>query len=420
MNLRNTIVLGSTLGLVTAIATNASAAGYEKSIMFGGKSAGLAGVATPYISGSQALFFNPAGLVKNELGNEMTFNLSPTYSKFKSPIVTTDEVSSDVSLKPILGVLYSRTVSETLAFGIGAYNSAGTSVKYQTSLPVPGGAEVSNEIAVTEVAAGLAYKVTNWWRVGAAWRIAIADARFAQVSATGAPTNAPAYTPVFVQATYNNLKDTRFDGFKVGTQFDLGSSTRLGVVYRSELKFNAEGDAIISRRGNWQTGAPGAPPDTKGSATVETRLPMQATVGLEQLFGDSWAGYLEYSWTNYKKNEAVEITGTGAGRLVQDWKDQTNVRVAGEYLGFNWPVRFGYGWTSEVTNADHAAPTFTPPGNAHTVTAGSGFTVGSTGQFDFAGEYTFVSGDGNAANGYQAGTRKTDSIALHMALTVPW
>ena len=62
-----------------ALAGQASASGFEKSIMIGGKSAGLAGIATPWVQGAEALYFNPAGLASDKPGGEVALDISPTW-----------------------------------------------------------------------------------------------------------------------------------------------------------------------------------------------------------------------------------------------------------------------------------------------------------------------------------------------------
>ncbi len=47
--------------VIAALAgSSAFGSGFEKAIMFGGRAAGIGGIATPYIQGPQSLYFNPA------------------------------------------------------------------------------------------------------------------------------------------------------------------------------------------------------------------------------------------------------------------------------------------------------------------------------------------------------------------------
>src|SRR5690554_2535709 len=95
---------------VPFMAGEAIGGGYEKSIMWGGRTAGVAGIATPYIMGSQALYFNPAGLVSENVGQDISFNISPTWSQFKGPINNTnDQVTSERQLTTPFGVIYGAT-----------------------------------------------------------------------------------------------------------------------------------------------------------------------------------------------------------------------------------------------------------------------------------------------------------------------
>jgi hypothetical protein len=76
------------IGFTGLMGTSANAAGFEKSIVWGGRSSGVAGIATPYIQGADALYFNPAGLAGDKEGQTLSFNISPTQSSFKGPSTT--------------------------------------------------------------------------------------------------------------------------------------------------------------------------------------------------------------------------------------------------------------------------------------------------------------------------------------------
>jgi hypothetical protein len=108
----------------------------------------------------------------------------------------------------------------------------------------------------------------------------------------------------------------------------------------------------------------------------------------------------EYAWTQYSRigeivveSAAFSTTGNRTA-LLTDWRDQHNVRVGAEYLAMAWPIRYGYGFTSTVTNSDYARASFTPPGPAHTLTLGYGKRLcdgrAEALRFDAGFEYTMT------------------------------
>jgi long-subunit fatty acid transport protein len=180
------------------------------------------------------------------------------------------------------------------------------------------------------------------------------------------------------------------------------------------------------------------------SATAKTTFPMAVTLGVQHDLSESWRLLGEYVWTQYSRVGEVTVDGVisrnngtvikNGAAVQQNWKDQHNIRVAAEYLSVPWPVRFGYVWTSTVTDPNWARAAFTPPGPSHTITLGTGntFSVGEKPmQFDIGVEYTMGSGDGtgkaagatydatqtSGENDVRSGTYKVAAYALHLGLT---
>ncbi len=165
-------------------------------------------------------------------------------------------------------------------------------------------------------------------------------------------------------------------------------------------------------------------------ATAKTTFPQSWTFGFDHNLNDMWRLMAEYAWTEYSRIDKISVMGTvgtvSNPTVDQKWKDQHNVRIGAEYTGFNMPVRFGYGWTSQVTNKDYARAAFTPPGDAHTLTAGTGYSF-ETCMLNAGLEYTWAKASGNP-NGAQPGNSaalsdlrngnfSVEEYALHLGFT---
>lgn len=395
-----------------AIVQQGFASGYEKGIMWGGRTAGVAGIASPYIAGSQAIYFNPAGLANDKEGHDVSFNLSLLSPKFKGPIANDNSqaTSKDTLLTP-LGLTYDYSVNDSLGIGVGYYVSGGSNAKFE-NINVDGAgnlATINTDLMISEIAVGAGYKLTDDLKVGIAYRIVMAKAEFGLVNRVGAVLN----------TRLTDLKDTNYGGFKVGVQYRLTEHTKLGFNYRSETNFKADGTSTAVQNNTVQPGR---------SATAETTFPMQAQLGIMHEYTE-WRALAEYNWSQYSRVGEIQVRDTatgGANYVPMKWKDEHQVRLGGEYLGISWPVRFGYAWTSAVTDKDLARASFAPPASANTLTLGTGqiFQVASNPlQFDIAGEYTFASGDGgtaaagSTAGDFRAGTYEVSAMALHAGLT---
>lgn len=410
--------------VVSTISGHVHASGYEKSVLWGGQSAGVGGVATPYVSGAEALFFNPAGLAKDKEGSEVSFQFSPTWSQFKGPVNNQNTIeSSEKAISPVVALLFGKSINDKVGIGAGYYVAGGSKAKY-LGVNFPGftsTADVYTDLTITEFSIGGGYKVNDKLKVGLAWRIVMANAEFATVDRVASTQIA--------NPKLTGLKDTRYDGFRIGAQYEYDEKTRFGLSWRSEVNLTAEGN--ISGTVITPTITPSL---YENPGKVKTTFPMALTLGIQHDLED-WKLFAEYVWTQYSRVHAIDIEGiigttaaSPSGATVeQRWLDQHNLRLGTEYTKTAWPIRAGFVYTSQVTNSDYARATFTPPAAAYTLTLGTGkmLKVGERDfQFDIAGEYSTVKGDGNgAASGassatddIRAGTYEAQAYALHMGL----
>jgi len=419
------------IGFTGLMGSTANAAGFEKSIVWGGRSSGVAGIATPYVQGADALYFNPAGLAGDKEGQTLSFNISPTQSQFKGPINNANDTSeSTAKLLTPFGLIYGNTISDKMGFAVGAFVSGGANANFQdVSFSAPSGykAEVKTDLQIFEASAGLGYKVDENLKLGLAWRVVMAQADFSFVKRNGGGASTVA------NAKLTGLKDTQAVAFRFGAQYKLDEATELGLNFRSEVNFKASGK-VAGQVFSPVTAAGAANfAIAEADATARTTLPMAVTLGAIHKLSEEWNLLGEYSWTQYSRigEIPVETSSTVVGNtsLKTDWRDQHNLRVGAEYLAMAWPIRYGYGYTSTVTNSDYARASFTPPGPAHTLTLGTGqdFAMGEQNlRFDAGFEYTMTSGDstngaaagaGGAGTDTRAGTYSASAYVAHLGLT---
>lgn len=395
-------LLALSAGVALLATSQAFAAGFEKSIPWGGETAGLAGIGTPYVQNSQALFFNPAGLLGDKVGQDVSFNLTALQPTVKAPVFNkaAQETAESATLTPF-GLIYGHTLNDKLGYGFGFYSVGGLATSFNglKITGLGGDFDVKADLKITELSLGAGYKVMDNLKVGAAWRMGMISA------ALGAPKAVNATT--IDEGQYSDLEGSSYLGLRLGAQYKLSDDTQLGFTYRSEMTYEAKGKLNYSRH------SVGTETQilTDQDVTVGTLLPAAWTLGAVHKLNASWNLYGEYVFTEYSKatNISTEVNGAGSTPIELKWKDQHNLRLAAAYSGFGMPVRFGYVWTSQVSNPDYAGPTTTPPGAASTFTLGTGKAFGNVnvnGGFD----YTTVSGK---VTGYTAENEAT-SYALHL------
>jgi len=428
MKLTTGLLLLATASTITVQKANAN--GYEKSIAWGGHEAALAGAAVPWVSGANALYFNPAGLVTDKPGSQVSIQLSPVQSQNSGPVDTNNDQVNSLATTSLPGALiYSNTLNDRFGFGAGLYTSLGSKTEYD-NVAMPGTvaqtATLYTNLTVLEFGLGGAYKVTDKLKLGLAYRVVMAQANLGMVS------NLAANGSAFLNLQVNNAQQTSYSNFKLGSQYQLADKTFLGLTFRSETP--------LSMPGNFSgvySAAQAVPVDTK-QATINTVLPMAIDLGASQEY-ENWRAFAQYTWTQYSRIGEIPVSGvlSAMGTTIKNgvniptrWSDENDIRLAGEYKGYSWPIRFGYMLSTQVTDANQAGVNFYAPGLGHTLTAGTGqtwTTFGNPLTLDLAAELGRVSGSGgvNAAgvgldsstNSTRAGTYTNMIYALHAGVT---
>ena len=403
---------GLSVGALALIgfAGRADAAGFEKSMLWSGKAVGQGGAVVGSVSGAESLYFNPAGLAKgNGPNGDVSINFSPTISKFSGPApYRAGSLDSKSGFSPVAGGMASYQLSPQLGFGIGYYVSGGTKSEYDdidySSLNAQFNstkATVKTDLAITEAALGVGYEVMPGLRIGAAWRPTFVAADFS--------TMAYIQNAAIANISVNDLKKTRWNGYKLGLQYaPVDSPWGLGLGYRSSVSFIAEGKSSGTIEN--ATAAGNSTPMTGGTATIANTFPEQATAGMFYKISDTFRLALEYSFTHYSRDNRLNLTGSvtaPAGTLgatsttiplrniTEDWKNMHVGRIGGQYaLSEATVARLGYAWTSQVTADQFARNTFSSPGTGNAITIGAGHACTPSIDLDGAFEYSWASGTG--------------------------
>lgn len=418
--------------------------GYEKSVLWGGKYSGVAGSAAAGVSGSDSIFYNPAGLVNSPELGDITLNLSSTTVQFKGPVVPKANVvspgptvaqftnankqeSSKTSSSVIPGVTYSMKLNEAWSYGLGYYVVGGARTEYENIDFAPRNykAKIGSQIIISEFSAGVGYKVSDAMRLGLGLRYTMIDAAFSSIGYSTSGANVVGITNVDIK----DIKAANLDSVRLGMQYDMSENTKIGLVIRTETKLNkaakASGTANVCTDGTCSAVANLA--IAEADVKVDTMLPMAINLGVEHKLADTWTLFGELVHTQYSKIEKVDLdgsvtVGTTSSPLPdidQKWKDQLNVKLAAQYSGMAWPVRFGYNYTNEVSNKQYARASFTPPGVAATYTLGTGqeFKVGDSSlDFNISFDLTTIKGEGDDSVQpllTPAGTYEANSSAIH-------
>jgi long-subunit fatty acid transport protein len=413
----------STLILASVLSASAFAAGYEKNIMWSGRHGGVAGAGAAWAMGPEALYYNPAGILTKAGDRSATANVSLVTSQFKAPVTTTSgTVDAEREYYAVPAFFYGASPTDKFGYAVGLYAAGGSRAHFgNVNVGVAGYTPtLKSEIDAVELSVGGGYEVMNDLKVGAAYRFGLVSAAFSSAAIVGGG-------PTVLVVDVNKLEGHQ-QGFRLGAQYaPEGKRYGAGISYRSPLHLSLGGDAKAEVRG-------GATMDGSAPVTVKTIFPTQISTGFfYDVVPEAWRAHLEHVWTQYSRNQKLVVDGfaipaalgigTDVPDIEQHWRDQHNIRVAGEYLKSKYPIRFGYVWSSGVENSRYARAIFAAPSVAHTFTVGTG-RGNEKWDFNVAAEYIMVEADANpippaagTAVGSNTGHYETDAISLHTGVT---
>ena len=162
------------------------------------------------------------------------------------------------------------------------------------------------EIKTINVNPSIAYRVSDKVSLGFGLNWQKLDATYERLSS--------------VNSTASLLKLKLSDdawGWNAGALFNVSSSTKVGVSYRSAIKYKTDGH--MDRNGAWYS-------DNKASL----KLPDTAILSVTQKLSDKWEMLGDISWTGWSSIPKVDIL-TASGSLAQvldtDFKDAWGVAL---------------------------------------------------------------------------------------------
>jgi long-chain fatty acid transport protein len=335
------------------------------------------------------VFFNPAGMTKLAPGHNISLSgtllsreidYKDTGSSALVPSLgTTDGGNAGgLSLLPALYWVYSVTPS--LSVGLGISPTFGNRTEYDFDF-VGRNAGYFAEIKQVNINPSVAWKVNEQFSIGGGINFSHNETHFRQGLALGA-----------LAATTNHL-DIKGDdwavGYNLGVMFQVTPATRLGLTYRSELKFNLEGDQTVSIS---PVNAATVPQDIK---TV-LKTPANVSLAVSHKVNEKLELLADYTWTNWSVVNVIQLqnqsSGANLSALSYNFQDTWRVGIGANYqLDQAWKLRFGVAYDkSPVKSA--ADRTMTLPDSDRTwLSVGAKYQFSPKASVDFGYSHIFFS-----------------------------
>ncbi|MBI4755939.1 MAG: outer membrane protein transport protein [Betaproteobacteria bacterium] len=184
-------------------------------------------------------------------------------------------------------------------------------------------------------------------------------------------------------------------GWNAGALFQVSPSTRVGVAYRSAIKYTLEGNANFGRTGVALIDAAlnANPAVANGPIKADIKMPDSFTISVAQQLTDRWEMLGDLSWTGWSKIQSLQIYRTSGALLTKEelqWRDTLRLSFGGNYkMSDQWKLRFGIAFDQSPVGDQYRAPRL--PDNDRTwLSVGAQFKPSKTAALDFGYAYLWV------------------------------
>jgi len=354
--------------MTVAFSGSAAAAGFQlQNQNAAGTSVAYAGAAA-VAEDASTIFFNPAGMTYLPQGHSISLagTVIDRSVKFSNtgttpmpvinpltnlptgafhPIGDNGGDGGGVSLVP--AGYYSYSISPAWRVGLGVSVTYGSETEYDPNFAGRFSGRYTS-IHQINLNPSVAYRVNDQVSIGGGLNFAKSDIEFRQS------------TP-FVGAPLGVLKgdDTAW-GYNLGAMFQLSPQTRLGLAYRSKMKFDLEGSQQV-----------GAPLNINRTITAQLETPDNLSLALSHKVNEQLELLADATWTGWSSVNALVplVASSGApasAPLRYNFHDSWRFGLGAKYqLNDRWNLRAGVAY-DQTPVPDDASRTMTVPDSDRT------------------------------------------------------
>jgi len=385
--------------LLVAFSGAASASGFQlleqNASGIGNAYAGSAAVA----DNASTIYFNPAGMTQLQ-AREVSGGLSLVKPSFSfndkessvGALTGTGEGGDAGGWAAIPNGYASLALSKDLYVGIGVGAPFGLKTEYDDRW-LGAAQSVSFEIQTFNINPSLAYRVSDKVSLGVGinWQMLKAEyMRKAGIASVGLS---------HVDSTMK-LEDSAW-GWNVGALFTVSPTTKVGLSYRSRVKYDADGDVKLKDDGSGLGAGTaavliglGRQSDVKASLT----LPDTAIMSVTQKLSDQWEMLGDVSWTGWSSIPKVDImrssgvlNGQNAQTLDTDFRDTWRVALGANYkVNDAWKIKYGVAYDQTPVKRAATRLTSLPDNDRVWFSLGAQWATSKTAKLDLGATYIHV------------------------------
>ncbi|MGA8147715.1 MAG: outer membrane protein transport protein [Gallionellaceae bacterium] len=405
MNFKKAVVASSFIAALAMPCGNASASGFalieQSASGLGNAFAGGAASADD----ASTIFYNPAGMSRLP-GKQFVVGLHG----IKPSAKFNDTASVGAALQPQGGTggdagslewvpngYFTYQINPQTHIGLGVYSPFGLKTQYDPNWMGRFQA-ITSKIETVNLNPSVSYDVNDKVTLGAGLNYqhitgtlsSAVNYSAAAYGAGGAPLLTAIGGPGVAGISTVDGSDSAW-GYNLGAMFNIDTQTRVGMAYRSRIKYTLTGTISFS-------GVPaplGASPQlANGSVSVPLTMPDTFSLSGFHQVDDKWDVMADATWTGWSVLQQLQInrsTGANVQTVQENWNNTWRVSVGGNY-------HYNSQWTSRIGVALDQAPVSDayrtariPDGNRTWLAVGGQYKPGKDSALDFGYAHLFVS-----------------------------
>jgi long-chain fatty acid transport protein len=294
-------------------------------------------------------------------------------------------------------------LAKDLKFGVGISVPFGLKTEYDPDWMGRFQA-IKSDIKTFNVNPSVSYKVSEDVSLGFGLSYQKLDAELtnavnfaaATFGATGSAAAANAVAAAGQEGTASVKGSDNALGYNFGAMFKVAPDTRMGVSYRSSIKYHVTGNVTFS--GVPTATLTGISPAlaaafSDGSVNLDIELPASASVALQHKLDPKWTLLGDVTWTGWSKIKQLVVTrdnGTTLSTTPENFKNTWRVGAGATYRYDDaWSIKMGLAYDqTPVNDTDRTARL--PDNNRIWLSVGGQYRLSKDGTLDFGYAHLFI------------------------------
>ena len=378
---------------------------------------GASGMGNAYAGAAAAaedattVWWNPAGMSRLGAGKHFAIAAAAILpsTKFENTGSTTATLSNpalngnggDAGKSAILpSAFFVMNLTDRVNFGAAINTPFGLKTEYDSTW-IGRFQGISSEVKTVNVNAALSYKFSDAASIGGGINYQHGEVNLltavnysaAAFSAGGAGALGAVGGPG-VEGQNRTEVDGDAWGFNIGTLFNVTPVTRVGIHYRSELKYNLEGTTNFS---SVPAAIAASPLLANGNVKLDIKTPDSLAFAAAHRVNDRLELLADATWWHWSKLQQLPviradgpISGTTVGSpLTFNFRDTWRIALGANYkMSGPWALKFGVAYDqTPVPNAESRSVRL-PDSDRYWLSAGAKYQISRSDVLDFG--YTFV------------------------------